>query len=216
MKRLWGATAAVIATMLLAGCGSEAEPDTTPSLTAETRGTPVEEEPPAGSEAEVGEDAEVDVGPWGPGTFQAYAPSGGALTLEIPATEAPADIEVAREAVGASPVIYVTVDVDNREGQQIVNMYEVNLYDPDGKEYKFRNASTVIDEWYSDVGVETAEEIDLYNLGVETANNYRDTVAISQRATMVLIGDAIPDQIADIQVYAEGAFEATFAAPIAP
>ncbi|SDF99735.1 hypothetical protein SAMN04487781_3244 [Cellulosimicrobium cellulans] len=166
-----------------------------------------------GSEAEVGEDLEVPEGPWPPGTFQAYAPSGGALTLEIPATEAPADVEAAREAVGAPPVVYIAVDVDNREGQQLVNMYEVNLYDPDGKEYKFVRVDRAVGEWFADVGTDTNEQIDLYNLGVETSNAHLDDVAVSQRATLILVGDEVPEQIADVQVYAEGAFEPSFAVP---
>ncbi|MFJ2518634.1 hypothetical protein ACIOWF_06650 [Cellulosimicrobium cellulans] len=215
MKRAWGIVAVVSAGLVLAGC-SGGEPDEAPaasSSTTEEAKDPATEESPVGSEAEVGEDLEVPEGPWSPGAFQAYAPSGGALMIEIPAAEAPADIEAAREAVGAPPVVYIAVDVDNREGQQSVNMYEVNLYDPDGNEYKFVRAHNAIDEWFYDVGTDTNEQIDLYNLGVETSNAHRDDVAVSQRATLLLVGEEVPDQIADVQVYAEGAFEPSFAVP---
>jgi hypothetical protein len=201
--------------LVLASCGAggqgsdgEHPQPLSSSASAEDRGTA------AGEPSESGREFEVPEGPWEPGLYQAYAPSGAELAIELPASEPPADIEAYRLKIDASEVVYVSVDVDNRDGKQSVNMYEIDVYDTAGKEYTFSGVETLIGEWMDDVGVDTNEQIDLYNEGVDLSNKYMDDVAVSERATMVLYGTELPEQIADVQVWAEGAFENTFAVPV--
>lgn len=206
----------VLIALVLAGCGAGGQSDDSGSPQPLNSSAGVEGgQTAAGDASGSGEGFEVPEEPWVPGTYQAYAPSGAELTIELPATEVPADIEAYRLKVDAPEVVYVSVDVDNREGEQSVNMYEIDVYDPAGKEYTFSGVETLIGEWMDDVGVDTNEQIDLYNEGVDLSNKYMDNVAVSERATMVLYGTELPEQIADVQVWAEGAFEKSFAVPVA-
>lgn len=80
----------------------------------------------------------------------------------------------------------------------------------------FERVPWAFDEWMSEFPTDTNEQIDLYKEGVDLSNQHLDDVAVSERSTLVMIGDEVPEQIADVQVYAEGAFEVSFATPASP
>lgn len=110
---------------LLAGCGEE------PGV-GETQGTA--QVSPAATAA------------WGPGTYRLDTVSGASLTIEIPARFDP-EVEALRVATHTGPVQYAIAHVDNRNGTELINMYGITIYDPDGVSYTFGRASSLLSEW---------------------------------------------------------------------
>lgn len=209
----------VSATIGLTACsGDSPEPSTTATDETPTGGEAPAEgdmsvegdgdydgEPPGGGDEPVDTDDPyyVPEPPWDQGTFEAYSPSGGLITLRIPAEEPPEDLENLRKEMGGDPVAYISADIDNRDGESLVNMYELNLYDPAGKKYTFTTVHDAVDEWSDSLG-ESNEDIELYNEGIEVYEEYPEGVDPFERATMILAGEDVPDQIANITVYPEG------------
>ncbi|MGF0118732.1 hypothetical protein ACQFYA_20765 [Promicromonospora sp. Marseille-Q5078] len=232
MMRTARATIALLTTLGaaigLTACSEDSpEPESATTATAETPAegdVPVEGdgeydgEPPGGGDEAVDTDDPyyVPEPPWEPGEFEAYAPSGGVITMQIPAEEPPEDLENLRKEMGGDPVAYISADIDNRDGESYVNMYELNLYDPAGKKYTFTAVSEAISEWSDNLG-ESNEDVELYNEGIELSEKYPEGVDPSERATMILTGEKVPDQIANITLYAEGGIGGeTGAYPVAP
>jgi hypothetical protein len=58
-----------------------------------------------------------------------------------------AEAEELREHVGADPVAYTTVTVDNRNGNTGVDMHELAAYDADGRKYSFHVVEQFMDKW---------------------------------------------------------------------
>lgn len=78
--------------------------------------------------------------------FSAITPDGVHITVDF-TTEAPADVEAARTSLGAEPVSYAKVTVDNRKGSERVGAYPVTVYDEAGDAYEFNDLSGVVSDW---------------------------------------------------------------------
>jgi len=55
--------------------------------------------------------------------------------------------EELRKQVGAAPLAYTTVAVDNRNGKTGVDMYELTAYDAGGRKYTFKAIDRYIRDW---------------------------------------------------------------------
>lgn len=89
----------------------------------------------------------------------------------------------------------ITVDVDNRYGEEGMNMYGVTFYDADGQAYRF----TGPDEALSDAGADA-----------NVVNKYMQWADAGERVKFVLayLGDnPVPDRIARAAAQPNGAFD---------
>lgn len=152
---------------------------------------------------------------------------GAEISFELPADiDDPGieEIDQYREDVKADPVTYLVADVDNRNGQEYINMYEVDVFDEDGTSYKF----SLLDEYLSEIMPETdwdgdAEEstladgtvvpeqegTELYNRGVDLSNEHLEGVDVEGKGTIILVydGDDLPDDFTRVAVWPAGGFE---------
>jgi len=158
-RRLVPLALGVGTTLLIAGCSSPvSEPTPTIADVIEETVDPPEEEV----------DEEPRVYPSGAEYF--FVATEGAVGKFTFPGEPYAPAEELRAIIGAPPVTYVTVTVDNREGSVGVNMYELAAFDADGRKYTFSTVDTVMDDWMQSVGTETNEDIELYNRFVDAIN----------------------------------------------
>jgi hypothetical protein len=145
----------------------------------------------------------------GPGTF-IFESMGAVGELEIPA-EPDEEIEELRELAGDDTVVdYIRADVDNREGEESVNMYRVNLYTPEGEELEYVGVS----EYVGDI-TPTGEDVpaEEYNRYVDAYNEHLGQAAQHERREFLLIGPEVPEEIRSVQVYPHGGFEVVHAEP---
>lgn len=200
------------AALLLASCGA------TEAEEPQVVGPPptMEETTPEAVSYELGQD------------FHIETTEGADITLTIPA-EAP-EVDSMRTELGIAPVSYATAQVDNREGSVRVNMYQVALYDEDGKEYLFETASGPIGEWspiwdWPEGGESTyslqdgtviteAQYEDLNTRASELYNaNLSDVEPLAQ-GEILLIGPAeLPDTVTGVAVQPSGMGEPYYATP---
>ena len=108
--------------------------------------------------------------------------------------DGPEQLEEMRQLVGAEPVTYIRIDVDNREGTDEISMYEWFMYDADGNEYAFQGAASQALEW--DEVLDDGSDADLaandlaWEIESESAN-------VGQRNVQWLIGPAdLPNEVA--------------------
>lgn len=160
---------------------------------------------------EVDEDA-INGDPVAPGArFYGISENGGdfVITTQIDPVE---DLEAYREQAGGEPVGYMSVDVDNREGTENINMYQVAVYDAAGNEYIFTSADEVAGEWRELLG---SDNVDVYNEGVELSNKYLNQGASAhQRSTMILTGPELPGEIVAVVAMPRGIFETAPTIPL--
>ncbi|WP_247041956.1 hypothetical protein [Arthrobacter rhizosphaerae] len=177
MKRL---LTPLVLVMLAAGCSAPAaQPpaQTSEAPTSETTPTPVV---------------------MAPGKYTFENATGATGTLDIPGQPDP-EIEKLRELAGAAPTTYLTVHVDNRKGTVGVNMYAVSIFTPEGKELKYVNADTYIDELRPDDA-----PAEVYNQFIELGNKHMEMAKPKAVKDFVLVGPTVPDVIAGITVYPTG------------
>lgn len=175
--------------MLAVGCAPAAEPSPTPTAVAEA---PTETpEPPR-------------VYPANADYF--FVSGEGAVGKFAFPGESNASIEELRNIVGAAPVTYVTVVVDNRQGAAPVNMYELAAFDPDGRKYTFSTVDTFMDDWMTTIGTDTNEEIELYNRFVDAVNANMIYAEVGMVATFVMASADVdlPAEFSRITVQASG------------
>lgn len=160
--------------------------------------------------------------------------SGAEVRLNIGATpeddEIIASLESVRETVQGDSVTYIVADVDNRNGVDLINMYNLAMYDADGVEYQFSPADTYGDEnWnpssiYPDDGdvyfesadgskkMTEAEGREIQHEWFDLIDKLETGVNPSQRATMIMVGPAdLPDSVSTVQVEPSGAFDTYYA-----
>lgn len=124
-----------------------------------------------------------------------------------------AELEEYRERAGGEPVTYMSVDVDNREGTENINMYQVAVYDAAGNEYLFEGADKAVDIWQSNL--DEAGDDEGYRDGTELYNSYINQGAPPhQRSTMILVGDELPDEFTAVTAMPRGVFEVTPTTPL--
>lgn len=138
---------------------------------------------------------------------------GGIYLLDVGA-EGPEDLEAYREKAGADPVGYISVDVDNRQGTALINMYEVAVFDASGQKYVYQtpDSSGMIDEWQDALG--GIDDTASYNEGVELSNEYMHGVDPHERSTMILVGPPLPAEFSVVSVQPSGAGNAGDAVPV--
>lgn len=138
---------------------------------------------------------------------------GGTYLMTIGA-EGPEDLEAYREKAGADPVGYITVDVDNRQGTALINMYEVAVFDASGQKYVYQtpDSSGQINQWQDALG--GIDSTSTYNEGVDLSNKYMHGVDPHERSTMTLVGPALPAEFSVVSVQPSGAGNAADAVPV--
>jgi len=150
-------------------------------------------------------------GPMAPGTRVYGASENGGDFIVTTKVDPIQELEDYREEAGAEPVGYMTVDADNRDGTENMNMYEIRVYDEAGNEYAYSGVSDYVDEWRDALG---SDDVDLYNEGVELSNEYSTMAHPMQRETFVLAGPVLPDEIVGVIVMPRGVFETTTTVPL--
>ena len=173
------------------------------------------------------------VGIMEPGEYEIYSMEGAHIVFDLPSdpsSDELTEIEQYRKDVQADPVTYIVADVDNREGTDSVNLYEVNVFDEDGNKYEFSDLS----EYVSDIAPETdidgdsnayklqnGEIIDgdtgwdLYDKSIDLHNEYLHGADVGERKTIIRVyeGDDFPEEFTRVAVYPNGAFEEAEAFP---
>ncbi len=139
------------------------------------------------------EDAEGDENlPGGPGTYT-FEENGTRITAQVPGPEddaVVAEVEAYRKKVGADPVSYILVEVDNTDGKEQSYLGAINVVTEDGSQIEFSNVSSVMGDWYTD-----EQNSDLYNAGVELSNKYlnaTDTLPGAKSKTLFVATEEIP------------------------
>lgn len=216
-----------LAALTLTACGNQdSSPEDQDDVSEDQDSSPED----AGQDGQQGQDQSELMG------HGAYAleHEGAEISFELPANEDDPEIEELeqyREDVKADPVTYIVADVDNRNGQEHINMYQVEVFDEDGASYTFGS----VDEHFGDIMPETdwsgdAEEstladgtvvpeqegTELYNRGVDLTNEHLDGVDVAGRDTIVLVydGDDLPDEFTRVAVWPSGGFEDVDAYPM--
>lgn len=186
--------------LLLTGCGSTpaAEPPAETTTPAEAVTTEATEE--TTEEATTEPEPEI----LGPGTYTFETPYGTTGTMEVPGQPIP-EIEELRGMAGAEEVAYITATIDNRQGEEAFDFYQVSIYDPAGQEYNYTPAGEYIFEIIP-------EELptEQYNQYVDLSNGLVEIVDPLQQAESVLVGPPVPEEITGV-VVSNGfeSFEAT-------
>lgn len=181
----------------------------------------------AGSPTEIVEQPTTE--PMGHGTYELHY-QGAEITFDLPADPAAEEIqeiEEYRQATGADPVTYITADVDNRDGETLINMHQIEVFDAEGNNYEFNGASQFLNEWsptftedYEYIlpnGDELSEEegSELSSRGTELHNEHLDGVDVAGRGTIVLVydGDDLPDEFTRVAVQPSGMVDTVDAYP---
>lgn len=131
-----------------------------------------------------------------------------------------AEYEELRESVGADPVTYLTVDVDNRQGLEGANMYQVLAYDESGREYEFNGIDDQLNEWQSTIDTdayysgepgEGEAEMELYDqfTGAEIDAGDYANVGQVQRFVMTSDDTELPAEFTHVTVHVHGADHGT-------
>ena len=190
-----------VSALLLTGCGGGTEPAAVPASS----------EPAVTTEAATFEPTqEATTEPpepeaLGPGAYAFETPYGTTGTMEVPGEPLP-EVEALREMVGADPVTYITATIDNRQGEEAFDFYQVSIYDPAGNEYTYTPASEYIFEIMPE-----DMPTDQYNGYVDLSNEMVSVVDPLQQAESVLVGPAMPDEITGVVV--SNGFESFDATP---
>jgi len=211
MKHLTIATFAAAA-LALSSCAAPAASTPAPApVTAEVTPTPTTTTLPAGK-------------------FKLTTLSGADITftLPTPATHpAVAKLEAYRKKTGGAPVSYLVAEVDNRKGTELVNMYQVNVFDAEGTEYTFGDVAQTISAWKpsytSDYKYVTAagKVLDdatgsaLSSEGTELHNAHIGDADVAEKATLVLVSEAttLPSEFTRVSVQPSGGGEGEDATP---
>lgn len=191
--------AVVVAVFILVGCG--AQPPASQPADAGPGQSPAQA-PPTTQEA---------AQPFGPGEFTFTADGGGTGVLQLPGTAVP-EIEELRKLVKGPAVDYVTARVDNRAGTQPVNMNEIQVFDPDGRQYTYTGAAAYI--WDLQQQLPDGTPVPVYNKYVDLHNQYLDDAAPKEAKDFVLVGEPVPEQISGVTVYAAGGSNPVEASPV--
>lgn len=176
--------------LLLTGCGG-GEPAAEPQPAGPTSAAPASEAPTS-KVPETTESPEPEV--LSPGTYTFDTFFGTTGTMEVPGEPVPA-IEELREQAGADPVTYITATIDNRQGDEAFDFYQVSIYDPAGKEYIYTPAG----EWLMGI-IPPDMASEQYNDYVDLSNSLVEIVDPRQRVDSVLVGPPVPEEIAGVTV----------------
>lgn len=140
--------------------------------------------------------------PGGLGVYQGDLAEGvrGSASVYAPANDAgPAMIEELRTALGQATYTYITLDVDNRQGKQPVNVQEIQVTDAAGKLVTFKLGFNQVGEMDN---VIPSDNTDLYNKSVNIYNELlkqkRTESGQRQTVTFVATEQVVPAKVAAI------------------
>lgn len=119
------------------------------------------------------------------------------------------EIEELREQADAPEVTYVTITVDNRQGQEGQRVQALSAFDEAGQQYEFAPISEKIDEWggafYDSETGEYADE-DAHREATELHNEYLHGADAGEIKQIILAheGTDLPEELTRIAVYTSG------------
>jgi hypothetical protein len=157
--------------------------------------------------------------------------SGTKITFKLPTPvtdPALAKLEAFRKKAGGKPVSYIVADVDNRNGTEPVNMYQINALDKEGREYTFGAVTDVLDTWKPTYRndyeyklpdgrvVDQATGSALSREGTELHNSNLIGADVAERAKIILATTDVdlPDGFTRVSVQPSGAGEGEDAVPV--
>ena len=231
------AALAAAATLLLAACGGSSEPAAGPAETTTATGTedaaeettdesdswPIVEDED-GNVVENPEDEPAETFSLREEPFFASTATGAAITMTMDAqpdsSEEIAWLEQYRQDAGGEPVTYILSDVDNRDGSEPINMYNISVYDEEGLEWACGSPDEYLDEvwrpeWlYISTDEDEYESADGEPMDYDVAKELDDRaseheyvhgVSPFERASMVSICAAkLPETAVAVEVMPQG------------
>lgn len=219
MKRNITLTFAVAAVLALSGCGgSHDAPEAAPATTSAAAESQAAESTPADPAMCNDPSCDPNNGLFPvDGKYEFTSEYGTTGAFEFDSKAAP-KVESLRKAVGAKPVHYMTVKVDNRKGSEFANMYTVTAYDPAGKKYEYTGLSEVVGDWGPTLTINEeylmpdgtkiseARYDELNSLSIDLENKQQHGVDVSEVATMTLVheGNLPRDGFTRVNVQAHG------------
>lgn len=135
-----------------------------------------------------------------------------------------ADIDKYLKMTGTKEAMYLEVEVDNRKGTEVANMYEVTFYDPEGVGYRFEKAMNLVDlyspvensdgtYWTGDGFKELtkSEYSTLKQMSVSMDKELTWALDPMEKGTFILVaphdGVPTPTEFEGVQVMAHGVFD---------
>lgn len=162
--------------ILVAGCASSNEP-------APEGEAPAEQE--TGDPTETVEEDDATFSLIDEPLF-ASTSTGAQITMTVGAQPSDDDeiawLEQYRADVGGDPVTYILSDVDNRDGSELVNMYNISVYDEEGLEWACGDAETFVDEAWEPVWLYGSTDKDEYESASGEPMDYDEAEELSRRA----------------------------------
>lgn len=217
MKRT-SLTLLTILGLSLVGCGATDEPQSREEAQQQyTEDLEAEGQTPETTEPET----------VGYGTYKVHTVSGAELEFDLPTApddEALQDILQYMDDVNAEPTTFIVVDVDNRQGQELVKLPQVSVFDTEGHEYEFTSVSQYITEIEPETNwddgaqqtlndgtpISNEEHFDLTARATELHNEYLHGIKVAGRGNQILVyeGDELPDEFTRVATWPLGLGEA--------
>lgn len=130
--------------------------------------------------------------------------------------------------MGGRPVSYVVADVDNRTGSEPVNMYQINAFDEEGREYTFGVVTEVVETWKPTYRndfeyklpdgrvVDHAAASALSDEGSELSDASLSGADVAERAKVVLASADVdlPEEFLKVSVQPSGSGQGEAAIPV--
>ncbi len=183
------------------GCGGASEVAEQPATQAPAAAPPDEQ-------AEAVEEPAPSPVVGGPGTYE-FEYLGTTATLEVPTATSDArlaDVEAYRQEAGAAEVSYVVADVDNTNGTENINMYQIVVVTEDGQQVEFGSLDPIISEW-RDLISPNGEDIDASNRGSDLINEHQVYLLPGAKESAILAAKEQIQSVARVYVYPAGGFD---------
>lgn len=196
---------------------SESAPEEAWPAVEDEDGNVVLDEGESGTEASTwtveldGESYTVD--PMAEGPFTAGATfsieESGVPTIATVGSEAPDGVEEYREAAGVPEHGYIRVDIDNREGTELVNMTGFEIFDADGQSYEYETLWFLLSDWkpvmtdyesetivnYNGEKISAEEDDRISDMEWDLNETYGDThIQPGEMGTVWFAGEPVPEQ----------------------
>lgn len=224
MKKTAAISSTAIALLLLTGCSSEpgedepTGPTTPPASDAANTTEPSERETELdadqiAADREAAHEGEMDLTAQAGEELWFGSDYGTIGKLTIP-SEPHAASEELRESIGADPITYVAIQVDNREGLESASIPVVEAFDADGRAYEFQGIEQAYSEWRDMLPEE--HSADEYNVFVDAINGATSNVSVGQVAEVILYTNEtdLPDEFTRVHVMAHGIMGGADAYPV--
>lgn len=130
-----------IAALTLVGCGNSNDEPTSAEEAQQQYADELESQ---------GHNPMEGFGPMQAGEYEVYPDHGGHATFELPTDpehEQVTPFEEYREQNNLDPVTYIVVNVDNRDGQEMLKFPVITVYDEQGTAYEFQHIEDALPDW---------------------------------------------------------------------